>query len=252
MRDFFGVDGPLYRFLTKFYDILKLNFMWLIFGGVAEFAACSVLCDYYRISPGSYLYLICFIPLVLIGPATAAAFTITLRMVDEKEGYIGKPFLQAYKDNFGKGMILGLVTLVAVFAIMIDFWVYTQTDQFAFMILGIVATIFILSHLLFAYPLQARYENTIVNTLRNSHAISFRYFKRSLPMLLILIALVVVFLWNFVTIFLGILIGPCTLFYMISSTSMYVFRQIERENNNMEQERASGETSEREALEKEI
>ena len=231
MKEFFSVEGPLYRFLTKFYDILKLNIIWLIFSGVAEFIACTTLCVQYHVPEGSSLYAVCFLPLILIGPATVAAYSITLRMVDEQEGYIGIPFLKAYKENFFKGFIIGIITLIAVLAIVIDFWIYGQKNQIIFLIVGIFAILITLSHLLYAYALQARYENSVINTLRNSHSITFKYFLKTLFMLLIVAVLTVVFLWNYVTLFLGIIIGPCTIFYMISSTAMNVFRAIERDNS---------------------
>lgn len=28
---FFGIDGPFYRFICRFIDLVKLNFMWLLF-----------------------------------------------------------------------------------------------------------------------------------------------------------------------------------------------------------------------------
>lgn len=236
MKEFFSVEGPLYKFLTKFYELLKLNIMWLIFSGVAEFIACTTLCVQYEIPENSSLYMICFLPLILIGPATVAAYTITLRMVDENEGYVAVPFLKAYKENFRKGFVLGIITLAAVLAIMLDFWFYGQENHIMFLIIGIFAILISLSHLLYAYALQARYENTVINTLRNSHSITFKYFLRTLFMLLIVAVLIVVFIWNYVTLFLGILIGPCTIFYMISSTAMYVFRLIEKDNGAGEDE----------------
>ena len=227
MKDFFSVEGPLYKFLSRFYELLKLNIMWLIFGGVAECVGGITLCVQYNVPLDSYLYPLCFLPLIFIGPGTVAAYTVTLRMVDENEGYIGGPFLKAYKENFWKGFLLGIITLIAVVAILLDFWIYGKKKEIPFLVVGIFAVIISISHLLYAYALQARYENTIINTLRNSHSITFKYFLRTLFTVVIVAVLVVVFLWNTVTWFLGILIGPCTIFYMISSTASYAFRTIE-------------------------
>ena len=55
------------------------------------------------------------------GGATTAAFTITLRMVEEEEGYIARPFFREFKNNLGKGSIIGIIQLVAVYAIYLDF-----------------------------------------------------------------------------------------------------------------------------------
>ncbi|MBR1741758.1 MAG: YesL family protein [Lachnospiraceae bacterium] len=230
MKDFFSVEGPLYKFLSRFYELLKLNIMWLVFGGAAECVGGITLCVENDVPMDSSLYAVCFLPLLFIGPATVAAYTVTLRMADEKEGYIGASFLKAYKENFLKGFLLGIITLTAVVAVLLDFWIYGKKQELPFLIVGIFAVVISVSHLLYAYALQARYENTIINTLRNSHSIAFKYFLRTLFTVVIVAVLVVVFLWNTVTWFLGILIGPCTIFYMISSTAMYIFRLIEKDS----------------------
>ena len=57
---FFSVDGALYKFLTRLWDMIKLNLMWLLFS----------------------------LPVVTVGAATVAAYSVTLKMVDEQEGYV--------------------------------------------------------------------------------------------------------------------------------------------------------------------
>ena len=46
----------------------------------------------------NFLWLICSLPIVTIGVSTIAAFTITLKMVEEKEGYIARAFLKRLKQ----------------------------------------------------------------------------------------------------------------------------------------------------------
>ena len=55
---FFSVESPLYKFMQSLWDILKLNFMWIIF----------------------------CIPIVTIGGSTIAAFSVLLRMSEDQEG----------------------------------------------------------------------------------------------------------------------------------------------------------------------
>ena len=50
----FRVDGPIYRFLSRFVDVLVLNF-WL---------------------------LVCSIPIVTVGASITAAFSVTMKMVN--------------------------------------------------------------------------------------------------------------------------------------------------------------------------
>ena len=61
---FFGVDSPLYRFLSKLLDVIKLNFLWILFSK----------------------------PLLTVGASTVAAMSVALKMADDEEGYIGQKY----------------------------------------------------------------------------------------------------------------------------------------------------------------
>ena len=77
---FFSVDSPLYKFISTFWVVVKLNFFWLLFS----------------------------LPIVTIGASTTAAFAVGLKMADGSEGYIFQAFWAAFKENWKKGIPLGL------------------------------------------------------------------------------------------------------------------------------------------------
>ena len=93
---FFSVDSPLYKFMNRLMDVFKLNCMWLL----------------------------CSLPIVTMGAATTAAYTITLKMVKDEEGYIAGPFWKEFKANLKKGSILGVIGMVASYAVYLDFQLY--------------------------------------------------------------------------------------------------------------------------------
>lgn len=236
MGSFFSLESPLYKFMTRLLDMLKLNFLWLLTGGpVAMFLIEFVLAKY---GLDSYRFL-SFIPLILIGPATTAVFSITLRMVDEQEGYIGNDFFTAFRENFKKGMIIGVIALIAAYAVWLDFQFYHAAEALhrsstLYLVLGIVAGVLAFLHLVYAFPLQARYENSIINILRNSYSIAIKFIVKTIFMILILLLLLAVFTWNSTTQFLGILIGPASIMLAISGFAIQAFRLIENENEARE------------------
>ena len=63
---FFSPEGAFYQFISRLWDMVKLNLMWLLFS----------------------------LPIITIGPATVAAFSITMKMVDESEGYVARQFVK--------------------------------------------------------------------------------------------------------------------------------------------------------------
>lgn len=200
----FSIDGPVYRFLSRFWDILRLNFYWLLFS----------------------------LPIVTMGAATTAAFSLTLKMAEETEGYIFKPFFKAFKENLKQGSILGVLNLVYAYALYLNFQLFdvVKDNPMYFLIIGIAGTFICVGSFLYAYALAARYENTIPNILKNSMGISMRYFGRTLVVVFVIFVEYLVFMFNTTTLFIGLLIGPACVFYTISGPANYIFKDIEKKN----------------------
>lgn len=204
----FDVNGPLYRFMATLWDIIKINFLWLIFS----------------------------LPVVTIGASTVAAFAVTNKMAEEREGYVGRQFIEAFKTNWKQGIPLGLMALVCIYAVYMDFELQRVTESTVLQIAGILGCVVFTSSFLYAFSLCARYENTIKNTLMNSIQITIRYFPRTIGLLLVLALELFVFLFNTTTMFFMVLIGPACIMYTISSFAMYIFRRIESDNGTKEAE----------------
>lgn len=200
---FFSIDSPLYRFLMKFLDILKLNFMWLLFS----------------------------IPIVTIGASTVAAMSVALKMVDDEEGYIGRSFVKAFKENWKKGTLLWLITVIASYAVYLDFQLFEAvTDNpVLFLIIGIVSCFIVILALLYSYPLTARYENTLVRTIQNSLDISRKYFGRTILLIFVVFLETLIFRFNSTMLFFGIIIGPGFIIFTIAAFSKRIFQEIEKE-----------------------
>lgn len=201
---FFSVDSPLYRFLNTFWDIVKLNFLWLVFS----------------------------LPIVTIGASTVAAFSVGLKMSDNAEGYIFKAFWEAFKRNWKQGVIIGLLNMLIAYAIYLDFQLFeaVEGNPIYFLIMGFLAVAVMISGFMYAYALVARYENTIINTLKNSASIYTRYIGRSLALTFIVALEIVLLLWNETTMIFIVLIGPACIIYTISAGALYIFKDIEKKN----------------------
>ncbi len=199
--DFFRADGPIYGFMSRLWDMVKLNACWLL----------------------------CSLPIVTMGAATTAAFHVTMKMVDNQEGYIGKSFFKAFRENLKQGSIMGCLLLVAAYAVYLDAELWRVYDSPLFFTIFVLSAYVVITGFLYAFALLARYQNTVINTLRNSFGISMRYFFRTIFLVAILAFEVILILWNSTTLFFGILIGPASMILTISGTAMYVFRQIEEE-----------------------
>lgn len=202
MAGFFSTDSKLYRFMCKLTDIVKLNLLWLIFS----------------------------LPIVTLGISTIAAYTVALRISEGQEGYIAHDFIKAFKANWKQGIPMSFITLICIWTIYLDFQIFSkaQEHQVVFLVIGIIAAYIFTFSLLYVYPLLARYENTILNSIRNSFNIGMRYFLRSLLLIIIVAFELAIMLWNTKTWILLIIVGPAFIMLTISSFAIMIFRDIEK------------------------
>lgn len=189
--------------MQRLWDILQVNFFWVI----------------------------CSIPIVTIGASTAAAFKVCLHMVDDEEGYIAKEFFKGFKENWKQGTVLGLVSLIAVYAVYLDIQLFNAVEDnpMIFLIAAILSGILFAVCLLYAFPLMARYQNKLWKIFRNSFEICRRYAGRTLVLILVLAVELIVWFFNRTTLFIGFFIGPACLIYTIAGMSLRIFQIIEKE-----------------------
>ncbi len=198
---FFSVDSAFYKFIVRLWDIIQLNFCWLL----------------------------CSLPVVTMGASTVAACSVALRMAEDTEGYIVRSFFKAFKENLKGGIPLGLVALVAAYAVYLDFQFWNATESVLFLVMGIVAVVIFTMGLLYAFPLMARYENSFIKTLKNSYDIATRYFLQTLLVVFVVAVEIVLFRWNTTLILIGVILGPGIIIYTVCAFAIRFFRQIEKE-----------------------
>lgn len=199
----FSPDSPIYRFMRNLTDLLVINVLWVL----------------------------CSLPVITLGPATIAAFDVTMKMAGDEEGHVGKQFWEAFRKNLKTGIPYGLLLLAGCYMVWLDFSLFEQLEEHPFLLLvcGWVGGFALLMMFLYAFALQARYRNTVLRTLKNSADIAIRYFLRTILLIVLLVLELFLIFWNNTTLFFGILIGPAAMIYTIGGFARYFFREIEKE-----------------------
>lgn len=189
--------------MQSLWDILKLNFMWIIF----------------------------CIPIVTIGGSTIAAFSVLLRMSEDQEGNVIKDFWKAFKENWKQGILIGLLPPICFEAVFLDFQLYKAVENggLGILIVGCFSAYIFIFCLIYVFPLLARYDNTVINSIKNSFRIGMKFFGRTFLLLVIIAVEVLIIFWNPTTMFIGLLIGPACIMYTISGVVMHIFRKIEED-----------------------
>lgn len=143
MNKWFDLDSPIMVALSRLADMFFLSIMWLL----------------------------CCLPVITIGPATAAMYYVALKWARKEDIKISAAFFDAFKKNFKQGVALNLIFLVVGVVLVLDFFImsaqgttYGAITSACFLVLGV----WMLGVMFYAYPLQAQFYNTVRQTLINA------------------------------------------------------------------------------------
>ncbi len=165
------VDNVVTRTLSKICDMVCLNILWLI----------------------------CSIPIVTIGASTAALYTVMLKLVRNEEGYIFKGFFRAFKDNFRQATVIWLILAALGTVWYIDMRVVSvmpETAALLFRTVFLLLGFLLLSVAIYAFPLTARYENTVGTTLKNALILTVAKLPYTLLMVIVTVGAALLSVWN--------------------------------------------------------
>ena len=212
MRDFFNFDNAFFRALSRVADLIILNIAFIL----------------------------CSIPIFTIGASMTAMYYVTLKMAENEEGYVLRTFWKSFRQNFKQATLIWLGMLAAGCVLVLDVLMLNGAgSSFAkiFLIL-IFATIIVYSMvLLYVFPLLSRFENKILTTVRNAFIISLADFPRTLAMLIIIVAAVLLTLWNGYTFWYGLLVWILCGFSAIAYLNSWLFfRKIFKKYTPQEEE----------------
>lgn len=210
MDRFFNPDSPLYRFLSRLGDLILLNI----------------------------LFILTSIPVITIGASLSALLSITIKGVRREDSYIARSYFSALKENFCKATILWLL-LAAVWLILgIDVFILAKGIGFFVFFGGVCGVIWLLITV-YALALQARFENSIRNTIFNSLVAGMRFLPQTIGILGILMFCPVLMI--FLAVFSPTLLGWfCSLFLFIGFSgiawcSSFLYRKVFDQMQKIEQ-----------------
>lgn len=157
---FFNLDSPLMQALNKVADLMWLNILTLI----------------------------CCIPVITVGPALTALHYMALKMVRNEECYIARDYFKSFKLNLRQGIVIWLIELVIVSLLIGDFLIL-QNSEVAFgepmRVILMVVAVLVLFLFTFVYPVLAKFDNTVMRTLKNALFIGILQFPKTILMMIL-------------------------------------------------------------------
>lgn len=197
------IDSPIITMGIKLTNLAILNLYWII--------GC--------------------LPVVTIGAATIAAYTVTLKMAeDSDDDGMTVQFWKAFVQNLKHGVPLTLLLLAGVWSIWLDWQLFDKLEgnPVGFLMIALVLIFLLVIHFLYVFPLEARYENKLLKNLSNAQVLFVRFFGRSAGLVGALFLQFLFFTQVNLTISLiGVFCMPVLMIYTVSKTAMPLFRMIE-------------------------
>lgn len=122
------------------------------------------------------LWLLTSLPVLTLGASTSAAYAVLLRYVRDGGVPVTKTFFRCFKENFLQATALWLLAIGMAGVLYVD-WHFAKTVAGAvgtlYSVLAIVLLAAIAVVLTLAIPIQAYYQNTLWNIMKNAFAMAF-------------------------------------------------------------------------------
>lgn len=159
MDRLFSIENPFWQLVNRLLHIILLNLLWFV----------------------------CSIPIVTMGAATTAVYSVTLKMARNQEGYTTRSFFKAFRENFRQSTVIWLILLVMGTVIAADLMVYMRSSCVALpgMILMTAffsAAVLFVFEATYVFALLARFDNTVKRTMGNALIMSIRHLPSSIMM----------------------------------------------------------------------
>ena len=149
MKTIFNLDNRFFQFMGKAADMMILNL----------------------------LFILTSLPVITIGVSLTAIYTVSLKQASGTSSYPAKEYLLAWKNNFRQGLILWCFALPVLFFIFLNLNLkVTSTSGLIMRFCIILSLVLVVMILLYAFPLLAKFENSIGHIIVNAFLMSLRHF----------------------------------------------------------------------------
>lgn len=150
----------------------------------------------------NFLMIICSLPIVTLYPAIVAGYKMYTNYLDKREVPIFKGYFEAFKENFGDKMSMGLFLAFGLFLGILNLTIYSdylEINPNVFSVIGyyvmIILIILIAFVSVFTLPLMVVYPKTSFSLmLKFAFFLSGKYIFRTILAILIALIPIVMFL----------------------------------------------------------
>lgn len=205
MRLFFNIDSPIWRVMGFIGDLVLLNL----------------------------LFILTSIPVFTIGASVTALTSVEFRVIEKRTDFVARDYFRAFKENFKNSTIIWLVFAVFLAVCVLNFNLVYNTNpsnrNMIMVILGI-AMFFVTMTAMYSLAMQARFVNSLRDTVVKAFMIGLSGWPYTIVMLLLMLVSVGVSVQTVGSIIIAIpiwiLIGFSGIGYLCNIMFLRVFRKV--------------------------
>ena len=174
------------------------------------------------------LWLVTSLPIVTIGASTTALYSSCMKRIRRDEGYITGNFFRAFKSNFRQSTLIWLLLLAVGGILYMDLWIGLSVEGVLGKIMLVSCSMLLIPFfctVLYIFPVQAKFENRILDNLKNAFLMSLSNFQWTLFLAFILATFVLLTLVFPPFMGLMLIAGAGIFGYLTSCVFVYVFRK---------------------------
>lgn len=160
MGRLFNIDNPFMQFISKIFDLVILNL----------------------------IYILSCIPVITIGASTSALYYVCLRMVRGDDPYIWQNFWKSFRQNFKQGTLLWLLCIFAFGFLGMDFYIINAKDTTLFAIIRVglwIVCLMLACIFFYLFPVVSHFICTTKQALQNAAKMAFGHLPYTLLLLLL-------------------------------------------------------------------
>lgn len=130
------------------------------------------------------LFVLTSFPVLTIGASLTSFYKVALRRIRNESRYAAREYMQSFREEFKESTKLWMVFLCTGAVLLFDVLYSKNLPNAVNVLIGCLAALWCFAFA-YAFPLQARFQNSIKNTLANALLLSFRHLPATVVMVVL-------------------------------------------------------------------
>ncbi len=119
----------------------------------------------------NWLWLLCSLPVITVGPATCGLYAVTLKLARGEAVSPAKDFLRGFRENLKSGFLLGLMAMLLLVAAAGDAWLALQLRgafHSLYLVVAMIVAVIFLILTAYGFALQAMFDSPLKTQVANA------------------------------------------------------------------------------------